>query len=122
IADAVGAGALPHEVRAVHERAARSLADHGAEDVATGERRALHLAALGRHDEAAGLLATASERATRDGLPLQGEALARRARELARSSTTIVAAADALAAALAAQGRWTEALALDGDTVGRPGP
>jgi DNA-binding CsgD family transcriptional regulator len=121
IGEAVVAGALPHEVRDAHTRAAEALASRATGEPAVMERRAAHLVAVDRVDEAAGLLATASERATQDRLPLQGEAVARRARALATSAGIVVTASDALARALAAQGRWTEALDVDRETVARFG-
>jgi len=48
---------------------------------------------------------------------LSAEALAQRAFELATVAAVRVCASDALARVLAAQGRWTDALALD--TAGR---
>ena len=107
--------AIPSRVAAMHLRAADALA--GISDAS----RAGHLAAAGRDDEAAELFATAAASELRAHALLGAERLARQALEVARESTSRAAAADALAAVLAAQGRWAEALAIDEATVSKSG-
>jgi DNA-binding CsgD family transcriptional regulator len=121
IREAVLDAAVPQLVSAMHRRAAAALADEPAL-----ARRAAHLAAAGDRDEAAGLFAAAAQAERAAHALLSAERLARRAAELARTAATRAAAADALAAVFAAQGRWAEALETDeatvresGDTAGR---
>lgn len=109
IRDAVLDTALPHTVLGVHRRAAAALAASPVQDTATLERRAAHVAALGQTADAAELLVAASRLNLAEHAPLQAEALARSAQALAPFDE----AGDALADALAAQGRWADALALD---------
>src|SRR5204863_1118112 len=109
-----------------HRRAADALARASADDAHALERRAHHLVAVGANDDAAGLLARAADVRLHEHALLGAERLARTACELARDLATRSAAADALAASLAAQGRWSEALEVDeaavtehGDTPAR---
>jgi DNA-binding CsgD family transcriptional regulator/tetratricopeptide (TPR) repeat protein len=117
IREAVLEGMLPHEVVAVHRRAATSLAERAADDATSLERRANHLAQIDERDEAAALLAAAAVRRLHEHALLSAEATARRALELCNSTATRAAASDALASALAVQGRWMEAFALDDTTT-----
>ncbi|HTQ92468.1 MAG TPA: AAA family ATPase [Streptosporangiaceae bacterium] len=116
IREAVLDAAVPHLVVQMHRRAAAALPG-GAADV----RRAAHLAAAGDDDEAAGTFAAAALAGLRAHALLGAERLARQAVGLARTGATRVRAADALAAVLAAQGRWAEALAVDEATVAESG-
>jgi DNA-binding NarL/FixJ family response regulator len=104
--------AVPHVVVAMHRRAADALMGEQAQ-----ARRAEHMAAAGSEDEAADLFAGAAIRELDSHALLDAERLARRAVALARSARVRAAGADALAAVLAAQGRWTEALEIDEETV-----
>ena len=80
----------------------------------TLERQAQHLEQIGERDEAARLLtAAATARLDEHALLERGSAGSTRARISATASATRAAASDALAAVLAVQGRWTDALALD---------
>ncbi|HVU74636.1 MAG TPA: AAA family ATPase [Mycobacteriales bacterium] len=122
VRDAVLASAGAGEVRRVHAAAAAALAG---DDTAV-ERRAFHLEAAGEPDAAAALLAGAAAAHVRTHALLTAEALARDAVRLARDPIVQSSATDALARSLAAQGRWTEALAADetaasahGDTAER---
>ena len=108
--------AMPHVVAQMHRRAAAALPAGTADG-----RRAAHLAAAGEHDEAAGVFAAASIEELDAHALLGAERLARQAGRHARSAPTRTAAADALAAVLAAQGRWSEALAVDQATVAESG-
>ena len=107
--------AVPHVVEEMHRRAAVALPD------TETAGRATHLAAAGDQDEAAGLFAAAAITGLRGHALLGAERLARRAISLAQVAATRAAAADALAAVLAAQGRWAEALAVDEATVAECG-
>jgi DNA-binding CsgD family transcriptional regulator len=118
--DAVRESALPSAVRAMHARAAAALAS-SPDDEGRQERRAWHLAAIGEDDAAAAALLDAATTSLRRHALLRADALASRASELAASPATRDRAADARAEALAAQGRWSDALALDRDTVARSG-
>ena len=109
--------AIPHAVIEMHRRAAAALPAGGAAD----GRRAAHLAAAGEHDEAAGLFAAAAIRELDAHALLSAERLARQAAGQARSAAARTAVADTLAAVLAAQGRWSEALAVDQETVAESG-
>src|SRR5204863_4923417 len=74
---------------------------------------AQHLLRVGDHDEAASLFThAASERLDEHAL-LSAEALARRALDGARTAKARARAANVVARALAAQGRWNDALTLD---------
>ena len=112
IREAILDTAVPQIVTAMHRRAADAL-DGGP---ATA-RRAAHLAAAGDGDAAAGLFAAAAAGELAAHALLGAEGLARRAIGLAAAPATRAAAADALAAVLAAQGRWAEALDIDEATV-----
>lgn len=96
---------------ALHRRAAAALASY--DDAMHQERRATHLEAVGEDNAAAGLLAAAALARLRDHALLGAEDLARRATALACDRPSHAAAADGLAQVLVAQGRWTEALAVD---------
>jgi DNA-binding CsgD family transcriptional regulator/tetratricopeptide (TPR) repeat protein len=108
--------AIPHVIVQMHRRAAAALPAGAADG-----RRAAHLTAAGDRDEAAGLFAAAAIRELGAHALLSAERLARQATEQARSATARTAAADALAAVLAAQGRWSEALTVDQATVAASG-
>jgi DNA-binding CsgD family transcriptional regulator/tetratricopeptide (TPR) repeat protein len=119
--DATIEGALPHVVAAMHARAATALADRDDPDVGTFERRARHLDAVGQGDAAADLLTAASTRSLGQRGLFDAERLARAALERAHEQAAVDRARDALAAALAAQGRWTDALDLDEATTAHAG-
>ncbi len=112
IREAILDTAVPQIVTAMHRRAADAL-DGGP----AAARRAAHLAAAGDDDAAAGLFAAAAAGELAAHALLGAESLARRATGLAAAPATRAAAADALAAVLAAQGRWAEALDIDEATV-----
>ena len=112
VREAVLDGTLPHLVTLMHRRAAAALAAAGA-DAEVLERRAGHLAATGADEEAAALLAAAATARLAKHALLDAERLARAAAARATTGSAAPAAAGALAAALAAQGRWLEALDLD---------
>lgn len=113
VGDAVRARVLPDRLVVLHGQAARALAPSSAGDESALERLAGHRAAAGHADAAAQALIDAAGLNRRAHRLLRAESLAERARQLAASPGMADAAADALAAALAAQGRWAEALALD---------
>jgi DNA-binding CsgD family transcriptional regulator/tetratricopeptide (TPR) repeat protein len=117
IREAVLEATLPHVVTALHMRAASALSDQPATDATMLERRAHHLTHVGEHDEAAALLATAAEIRVDEHALLNAELLAQRAFDLARSPSARASASDARARALAAQGRWSDALDVDQATV-----
>jgi DNA-binding CsgD family transcriptional regulator len=75
------------------------------------------LAAVGALAEAAAALTLAAEARVHDHALLAAERAARTARDIAADASTRARAADALAQALAAQGRWSEALEVDESTV-----
>src|SRR5207302_8627598 len=81
----------------------------------------VHLTMTADQDGAAGALIDAAGVSVRAHALLRAEALAERARHLTRSSDLVDAAGDALAAVLAAQGRWTDALELDQAATARSG-
>ncbi len=81
----------------------------------------MHLSALGATDEAASALVAASSAHIAVHASLPAEQAARRAVALAKSTQARVSAADALAQALATQGRWLEALDLDTGTTAEHG-
>lgn len=115
VREAVLDATVPHQVDTMHRRAAAAL--DGDVDANRLERRAHHLAAVHEDDEASStLVAVARVRRRQHGL-LASESAALGALELARAPETRAAALDALAEALAAQGRWTEALDRDSTTV-----
>ena len=120
IREAVLESTLPHVVTALHMRAAAALSTLLA-DATTLERRAHHLIHVGEDDDAAALLATAADIRVDEHALLNAEALAQRAFDLARAPATRASAADARARALAAQGRWLEALDVDRATVAEHG-
>jgi class 3 adenylate cyclase/tetratricopeptide (TPR) repeat protein len=121
VGDAVRVRALPDIVRQMHARAAGALSVGAAGDDTMLERVASHLEATGDGDGAAMALATAADVSRRGHALLRAEALAERARLVAESGDAVDAADDALAAALAAQGRWSDALAIDQATAARSG-
>src|SRR5690242_12048250 len=112
IREAILDTAVPQIVTAMHRRAADGLDGEPA-----AARRAGHLAAAGDGDAAARLFATAAAGELAAHALLGAESLARRAASLAAAPATRAAAADSLAAVLAAQGRWAEALDIDEATV-----
>ena len=112
IREAILDTAVPQIVTAMHRRAADAL-DGGP----AAARRAAHLAAAGDGNAAAGLFAAAAAGELAAHALLSAESLARRAAGLAVAPATRAGAADALAAVLAAQGRWAEALDIDEATV-----
>jgi DNA-binding CsgD family transcriptional regulator len=116
IREAVVDAAVPQVAALMHRRAAAALADGPAL-----ARRAGHLAAAGDSDKAAALFVAAATRELAAHALLGAEHLARRASELSGTVGTRTAAADALAAVLAAQGRWAEALEIDEGTVRESG-
>ena len=121
VGDAVRDRALPDVVRSMHQRAAAALASGVSVDDITLERIAMHLAAIGELDAAASALVDAATICGQAHALLRAESLARRAGALATSPELVDAASDALAAALAAQGRWNDALAQDQATTTRSG-
>ncbi|MCA1843802.1 MAG: AAA family ATPase [Actinobacteria bacterium] len=117
VRDAVLACAVPHMVDTFHRRAAAALEGDVTPGAEAHERRARHLAAVGADDQAAAALADAARSWVRGHALLAAERAARAAHDLATRPPTRADAADALAAALAAQGRWAEALDIDEATV-----
>ncbi|HWB67059.1 MAG TPA: AAA family ATPase [Mycobacteriales bacterium] len=101
----------------LHRRAATALARLGGDDAPTLERRARHHEALGDGDEAARLLTVAVGHLLRSHALLGAEQLARAALAQALHPVRRVGASDAIAEALVAQGRWTEALEVDSATT-----
>ncbi len=121
VGDAVRDYASPGAVRAAHARAVAALEPVAEGDPSVLERRATHLVALGESDAAAAALVAAAGASLAARAPLHAEALASRAHALASRPDGRDAAADVLAAALSAQGRWSDALAVDQNTVTRRG-
>ncbi|HET9051819.1 MAG TPA: AAA family ATPase [Candidatus Dormibacteraeota bacterium] len=121
IREAVLDSTVPHAVEVMHRRAEAVFGAARGDDARALERRAHHLAALGDGDAAAGLLAAAAEIRIDEHALLGAERLARRARDLARAPAGQAAAADAIARSLSAQGRWSEALAVDEATIAEHG-
>jgi DNA-binding NarL/FixJ family response regulator len=121
VGDAVAAHAPPGTLKDMHRRAAAALSPVAERDDSVLEQMASHLAASGDVDGAATALARAAEASRHGHALLRAEALAGRARRLAREPGAVDAADDALAAALAAQGRWKDALATDEATTARSG-
>jgi hypothetical protein len=80
---------------------------------------ALCRAGLQQEGQGADAAATITELGTH--ALLSAERLARQARDLAQIAATRAAAADALTAVLAVQGRWAETLAIDDLTVAESG-
>ena len=113
IQEAVLDAAVPHLVDTLHHRAAEAFANDAGLGAEGQQRRARHLAAIGADDEAAAALAKASDAWLGAYALLAAERAARQACDLARTPGTRETASDALARALAAQGRWSEALELD---------
>jgi DNA-binding CsgD family transcriptional regulator/tetratricopeptide (TPR) repeat protein len=121
VGDAVRDQALADVRRGMHARAAAALAPTAPGDDTTLERVAAHLAAIGDQDRAAGALIEAAIVSGRAHALLRAESLAERARAIALSPAVVDAACDALAAVLAAQGRWADELVLDRATTARSG-
>ena len=104
---------LPHMLLELHRRAAAAIEELQPNDAVSLERRAYHLDRVGARDEAAALLANAAIGQLDAHALLGAEGLARRSLDRATETATRETASDALARVLAAQGRWTDALALD---------
>jgi predicted ATPase/DNA-binding NarL/FixJ family response regulator len=121
VREAVLEGTLPHVRTALHLRAAEVLAAAD-RDATVLERRAGHLANAGEGAAAAELLASAAEARLDEHALLSAEALAQRAGELAGDAAGRTAASDVLARTFARQGRWNEALELDGAAERQQGP
>ncbi len=121
IREAVRDAALPHVIELAHRRAAAALEDIGDVDARTLERRAQHLRAVGERDRAALLLVEAADARLREHSLLGAEQLAEQALAQAAHGATSAAAADALARALAAQGRWADALDVDSANAAQHG-
>jgi DNA-binding CsgD family transcriptional regulator/tetratricopeptide (TPR) repeat protein len=119
IREAAIEGALPHAVDALHRRIADALAED--DDAEALERRAHHLASVGDGDAAATALARASTGWIAAHSLMASERAARAALELATGAGARAAASDALARCLAAQGRWSDAFAIDEATVAAHG-
>jgi tetratricopeptide (TPR) repeat protein len=113
IRDAVVRSLLPSQADTLHRRAAEVLARHGAPP----EEQARHLEAVGEPALAAGLLVEAARRNLDAHALASAEDLAARALQLGPDAVSAADARDVLAASLAAQGRWTEALDLDRQLV-----
>src|SRR5215467_10915075 len=114
--DAVLDIAVPHLVDTMHRRAADCLG-RTARNGTDHDRRARHLAALGADDAAAAAYTAAADAWLHEHALLAADGAARAAFETAVETPTHRAAADVLVRVLAAQGRWTEALEIDEDTV-----
>jgi DNA-binding CsgD family transcriptional regulator/tetratricopeptide (TPR) repeat protein len=112
IREAVVDAAVPQLVASMHRRAGAALTDRS-----MLARRAAHLAAAGDRDQAADAFAAAAACELAAHALLGAERLARRAVDLAGAAQTRAAAADALAAVLAAQGRWADAFEIDEMTI-----
>jgi DNA-binding CsgD family transcriptional regulator/tetratricopeptide (TPR) repeat protein len=113
VRDAVAQSLLPSKAEALHRRAAETLERHGA----APEERAHHLEAVGERESAAGLLVQAA-RSSLDAHALASAGdLASRALRLAPAARSAADAREVLAASLAGQGRWSEALDLDRQLV-----
>jgi len=121
IADAVRDQAFQDAVRAMHGRAAAALEKVAEDDHSVLERIANHLEAIGERDRAASALIAAAASASATHALLRAEALADRARSLPTGPVIVDAADDAVAGALADQGRWADALERDEKTVARRG-
>jgi len=121
VGDAVAAHAGPGVLTDMHRRAAAALAPRATGNDSLLERVAAHQAATGDRDGAARALIEAADLSRRAHALLRAEALAGRARVLAAAPEVVDGADDAIAAALAAQGRWKEALAIDEATTSRRG-
>jgi DNA-binding CsgD family transcriptional regulator len=121
IREAVLETTVPHLADVMHRRAVAALSGETDLDAETLERRARHLIALGAHDEVATTLAVASAGWLTDHALLAAERAASAALDAARAPAVRAAAADALARAFAAQGRWSDALDLDEGTVAAHG-
>jgi DNA-binding CsgD family transcriptional regulator len=121
IREAVLEATVPHLADAMHRRAVAALSGETVVDAENLERRARHLSALGADDDVATTLTVAAEGWLADHALLAAERAASAALEAARAPSVRAAAADALARALAAQGRWSDALDLDEATVAEHG-
>lgn len=120
IREAVLDAAVPHLLDTMHRAAADALgvADDDAERL---DQRAHHLVAIGDHDGAAQALVAAADLWLGRHALLASERAARAARDAATSTELRAAASDAIAVALAAQGRWLDALELDAATTAEHG-
>jgi DNA-binding CsgD family transcriptional regulator len=115
---------VPHVLDGMHRRAAAALQRRDGPDAR--ERCARHLLAAGEADLAAVEFTRAAEAWLADHAVLAADRAARSARQAARAPRVRAVAGDMLAGALAAQGRWSEALELEaviavehGDTPAR---
>jgi DNA-binding CsgD family transcriptional regulator len=122
--EAVLAVTVPQLVDGMHRRTAAALQHRDGPDAR--ERCARHLVAAGEDDLAAAEFTRAAESWLADNAVLAADRAARNARQAARSPGMRAVAGDVLARALAAQGRWSEALDIDtvivsehGDTPAR---
>jgi hypothetical protein len=122
--EAVLAVTVPQLVDGMHRRTAAALQHRDGPDAR--ERCARHLVAAGEEDLAAAEFTRAAESWLADNAVLAADRAARNARQAARSPGVRAVAGDVLARALAAQGRWSEALDIDtvivsehGDTPAR---
>jgi DNA-binding CsgD family transcriptional regulator/tetratricopeptide (TPR) repeat protein len=122
IRDAALGVTLPHVRQTLNRRTADALADRGNGDATLLERRAHHLEQIGESDHAGQLLTMAAGCRIDEHALLSAEALALAALELTTDVDSREAAADALARALARQGRWSEALARDQEADDAYGP
>jgi DNA-binding NarL/FixJ family response regulator len=119
IREAAIASAVPHVVDGLHRRVADALAPKL--DPESLERRADHLAAVGAAAAAATALARAASAWIEGHSLMASERAARAALDLASGASARAEASDALALCLAAQGRWSEAFAVDEATVAEHG-
>jgi DNA-binding CsgD family transcriptional regulator/tetratricopeptide (TPR) repeat protein len=113
VRDAVARLLLPFRAELLHRRAAAVLARHDA----APEEQARHLEAVGEHPQASVLLVEAAKQRLRVHALPSAEALAAHALRLAPGAGIAGDAREVLAASLAAQGRWTEALESDRELV-----
>jgi DNA-binding NarL/FixJ family response regulator len=120
IREAVLAASVPHLIDTLHRRAAIALQSLPPTAVRL-QRLAQHLRAISSDSEAARALAGAALMQLRDHALLAAEESARAAVALAPEPASRAEAADALANVLVAQGRWSDALALDELTVSEHG-
>ena len=99
----------PFRAEGLHRRGAEVLARHNA----APEERARHVEAVGERGPAAVLLVEAARRSLKAHALASAEDLAARAVRLAPDANTAAEARNLLAASLAEQGRWAEALEHD---------
>jgi DNA-binding NarL/FixJ family response regulator len=110
---------VPQVLDGMHRRAAAALQKRDGADAR--ERCARHLLTAGEADLAAVEFTSAAEAWLADHAALAADRAARNARQAARSPGARAAAGDALAGALAAQGRWSEALDVEAVIVAEHG-